>query len=65
MIITSKGNGKNYYGYEDENSSPVEVLKVRGSFYLAKFKHWKLTPVGDALTKNQFTIVEKSEWERK
>ena len=61
MIIVSKGNGRNYYGYKDENSSPVEVLKVRGGFHLAVYKHWTLTPVGDALTKESFTIVEKTD----
>jgi hypothetical protein len=35
-IITSKGNGYNYYGYEAENKPPVEVIKVRGRYYKAK-----------------------------
>jgi hypothetical protein len=35
MLITSKGNGKNYYGY-DEQGNIHEVVKVEGRFYLAK-----------------------------
>jgi len=35
MLITSKGNGKNYYGY-DEQGNIHEVIKVGGRFYLAK-----------------------------
>ena len=65
MIIVSKGNGKNYYGFEDENSSPVEVVKIGGGFHLAVYKHWELTPVGNQIPKSQFTLVEKTEWERR
>ena len=34
MLITSKGNGKNYYGYDDKGIH--EVIKVGRRFYLAK-----------------------------
>ena len=34
MLITSKGNGKNYYGYDDKGIH--EVIKVGGRFYIAK-----------------------------
>lgn len=54
--LVSKNNGKNYYGYKDGNI--LEVVKVRGCFYQAKYKHWTLTPVGDALRKEEFTLVE-------
>lgn len=57
-LIVSKGNGRNYYGYGFE-ANPIEILKVRGCFYVAVFKHFKLTPVGDALSKETFTLVEK------
>lgn len=36
-LITSKGNGYNYYGYSEERAEPVEVIKVRGRYYLAKY----------------------------
>ena len=35
MLITSKGNGKNYYGY-DKQGNIHEVVKVGGRFYRAK-----------------------------
>lgn len=34
MLITSKGNNRNYYGYLP-NGDVIEVLKVRGRFYKA------------------------------
>jgi len=34
MLITSKGNWKNYYGYDARGIH--EVVKVGGRFYLAK-----------------------------
>lgn len=61
ITIVSKGNGKNFYGFFEWKETPEEVLKVRGCFYLAKVKHNVLTPVGNALSKDTFTIVEKSD----
>ena len=55
--LITKGNGKNYYWYLPDGSIK-EYVKVRGCFYPLKYKHWKLTPVGDALTKDQFTLEE-------
>ena len=56
-IITSKGNGYNYYGYEAENKPPVEVIKVRGRYYKAKLVIGKwLIPQGAPLT--NFTLIE-------
>lgn len=57
LTIVSKGNGKNYYGLIDDKV--FEVVKVRGCFYQAKFKHNELTPVGDAFKKDEFILVEK------
>lgn len=56
-IITSKGNGYNYYWYANEDADPVEVIKVRGRYYIAKYVMgaW-LLPVGTPLT--NFTLVE-------
>lgn len=49
-LITSKGNGYNYYGYTEERAEPVEVIKVRGRYYLAKYVMgtW-LQPIGAPL----------------
>lgn len=56
-LITSKGNGYNYYGYSEERAEPVEVIKVRGRYYLAKYimGTW-LQPVGAPL--KNFTLIE-------
>ena len=43
------------------NDEVFEVVKVRGCFYRAKFKHNELTAVGDALKKEEFTLVEKED----
>ena len=62
--IVSKGNWRNYYGYGFE-TNPIEILKVRGCFYVAKLKEWwenlLLMPTGDALKEETFTLIEKSE----
>jgi len=57
MIIVSKGNGRNYYWYTDENKNPVEVVKEGGRFYVAKFveKFW-LTAIWNPL--KQFTLID-------
>lgn len=62
-LIVSKGNGKNYYGFGFEEN-PIEILKVRGCFYVAKLKErWEkflLMPTGDALCEDEFTLVENN-----
>ena len=59
--VVSKGNWRNYYGFWFEEN-PVEILKVRGCFYVAKLKlRWEkfmLMPTGDALPKETFTLIE-------
>lgn len=56
-LITSKGNGYNYYWYSEERADPVEVIKVRGRYYLAKYVtgEW-LKPKGAPL--KNFTLIE-------
>lgn len=36
VLLTSKGNGVNYYWYEEWSKIPFEVIKMRGRFYKAK-----------------------------
>jgi hypothetical protein len=36
ILLTTKGNGRNYYWYEDWSKNPFEVIKMRGRFYRAK-----------------------------
>ena len=36
VLLTSKGNGRNYYWYENGSTNPFEVVKIRGRFYKAK-----------------------------
>lgn len=57
--IWSKGNWRNYYWML--NDEVFEVVKVRGCFYRAKFKHNELTAVWDALKKEEFILVEKED----
>ena len=54
-LITSKGNGYNYYGHT--TSGVVEIVKERGCFYLAKYVigEW-LQPVWKPL--RNFTLIE-------
>lgn len=57
MKIISKGNWKNFYGYDKDGIH--EILKVRERFYRCKYVigEW-LRPVGDALKKSEFTLQE-------
>ena len=57
--IVSKGNGRNYYWFKAEDEPPVEIVRVRGYFYRTKYVigEW-LKPIGDALKKSEFTLVE-------
>ena len=55
MTLVSKGNWKNYYGFDSEWIH--EIVKIKGAFYRLVFKHWKLIPVGDALKKSQFILT--------
>lgn len=59
MKIVSKWNGRNYYGFESEDKPPVEIVRVRGYFYRTKYVigEW-LKPIGDALKKSEFNLVE-------
>jgi hypothetical protein len=56
--IISKWNGKNYYGI-DPGGEIHEIVRVRGYFYRTKYVigEW-LKPIGDALKKSEFTLVE-------
>lgn len=49
MKLVSKGNGKNFYGFE--KGQIVEILKVGGEYYRLKYKNWSLIPVGNPLKK--------------
>ena len=53
--LMSKGNGKNYLWFVGDEI--LEFVKIRGSFYRLKYKNGSLIPVGDALTKNQYTLI--------
>ena len=54
ILITSKGNGKNFYAYI--KGKVHECLKIRGRFYLAKlFLGEGLRAMGEPL--KNFTLV--------
>jgi hypothetical protein len=57
MKLVSKWNGKNFYGFK--KGEIVEIVKVRGAFYRTKYVigEW-LRPIGDALKKSEFTLVD-------
>lgn len=54
--LMSKWNGRNYYGFVQWKSRPVEVVKEGGRFYVAKYtiKHG-LTATGNPL--KNFTFI--------
>lgn len=58
--ITSKGNGRNFYGY-DENYEITkvvhEVLKIGGWFYLAKLKWMELIQQWNPIPKKDLEFV--------
>jgi len=37
MTLVSKWNGRNYYGYEKWNNTPIEVVKMNGRYYRTKY----------------------------
>jgi hypothetical protein len=44
ITLVSKGNGKNYYGFEGDKT-PIEIVKIKGAFYRTAYKDFKLIPV--------------------
>ena len=59
MKLISKGNGRNYYWYEEWKESPIEIVKQGGRFYRTKvvIGEW-LRTVGNPLKKEEFTLQE-------
>ena len=55
--ITSKGNGRNFYGY-DENWVIHEVLKIGGWFYLAILKWIELIQQWNPIPKKDLEFVK-------
>lgn len=55
--ITSKGNGRNFYGY-DENWVCHEVLKIGGWFYLAILKWIELIQQWNPIPKKDLEFVK-------
>jgi hypothetical protein len=55
ITLVSKGNGKNYYGFL--NDEILEIVKIKGAFYRTAYKDFKLLPVGDAIPKSHFILV--------
>ena len=43
MLLVSKNNGKNYYGYDDKGIH--EVVKIGGRFFRCELQENKLIPV--------------------
>lgn len=57
MKLISKGNGKNFYGVENDGTL-VEVIRIRGLFYRTKFVLGEgLRPIGEALKKSEFKLI--------
>lgn len=57
MKLMSKGNWKNFYGFE--KGQILEIVKQGGRFYRTKYVigEW-LRTVGDPLKSSEFTLVE-------
>lgn len=53
MLLVSKNNGVNYYGYPEDWGNPVEVKKIGGRFFRCELCENKLVPV-ELLTKFYF-----------
>lgn len=54
MKLISKGNGKNFYGVENDGTL-VEVIRIRGLFYRTRYVLGEgLRPIGEALKKSEF-----------
>ena len=54
VLLTDKGNWKNYYGYDARGIH--EVVKIRGRYYFAKLIIWEwLIPQGNPIKEFTFS----------